>query len=237
MGRWQQRVGRLPASLGRLIAGRAQSEKIRKFGQLMGYPLPAYFLSRQVFSREQSGALLRDACRCGFTEWASAAFDPMIADAGPLDPLARISWYELKSYMLSTLLRDTDQMSMAHSLEVRVPLIDHRVVELLLRLPGRFKKDARTPKPLLVHAAGQGLPEACVHRPKQGFVLPFEAWFKGCMRQEVQAFCLGGGSEVFDPAGLAALWRQYEAGQVIWSRIWGLFVLNHWLKCQRITVR
>jgi asparagine synthase (glutamine-hydrolysing) len=202
---------------------------MRKFGQLMGYPLPAYFLSRRVFSPEQASALLNKACRLESKAWQQESFSRIINDFQQLSDLDQISTYEMSTYMLSTLLRDTDQMSMAHSLEVRVPLIDHRVVETMLAIPCKWKRDLRTPKPLLVHAAGRGLPNSCVYRPKQGFVLPFESWFKGCMKDEVEGFCKGGGSEVFEYGGLSSLLKQFELGHINWSRIWGLFVLNRWL--------
>ncbi len=75
--------------------------------------------------------------------------------------------------MLSTLLRDTDQMSMAHALEIRVPLIDHKLVEFLFTLPGSLKVDKNFPKPLLTKALGNDIPKECIFRPKQGFELPF----------------------------------------------------------------
>lgn len=230
MLRWQKRIGRFPGSLGKLIAKRAGSEKLRKFGQMMGYPLPAYFLSRQVFSPVQSAALLHADYYRSYQEWSFEAFERVINDAEKLDAVDQVSLYEMNTYMLSTLLRDTDQMSMAHSLEVRVPLIDHRVVEKMLAVPSHWKKDAHTPKPILVNAAGKGLPDACVYRPKKGFVLPFEVWFKGVMRKDVEGFCQDGGADIFDKRGLQNLWCQYQSGKIAWSRIWGLFVLNHWLQ-------
>lgn len=236
MMRWQKLVGRLPAAAGAAIARRASSERVRKFGQLMGYPLPAYFLSRRVFSPDQTADLLTAECGVEPGAWEREAFGRLLEDASGLSPVDQVSLYEMGSYMLSTLLRDTDQMSMAHSLEVRVPLIDHLVVETMLAVPERWKRDEQVPKPLLVHAAGEGLPASCVHRPKQGFVLPFESWFKGCMKANVEDFCRGGGCAVFNPAGLRALWRQYELGQVTWSRIWGLYVLNHWLAENKVSV-
>ena len=227
---WQKWVGRLPRFLGEQVADRARSEKVRKFGQLMGFPLPAYFLSRQVFSPSQSERLLQSGFCCGPEEWRRGALEQTVEAAKGLDAIDQISFYEMRSYMLSTLLRDTDQMSMAHSLEVRVPLIDHQVVDKMLAVPSQWKKEGASPKSFLVNAAGTGLPATCVHRPKQGFVLPFEAWFKGTMQNDIETFCHNGGSLIFDVQGLRDLWQQYQLGQITWSRIWGLFVLNHWLQ-------
>ena len=88
--------------------------------------------------------------------------------------------------MLNTLLRDSDFMSMAHGLEVRVPLIDHRLARRVLALPGSWKLDSGTPKPLLVKALGGQLPEKIVHRQKRGFTLPFEHWLRDALRPVVE---------------------------------------------------
>ncbi len=88
--------------------------------------------------------------------------------------------------MLNTLLRDSDFMSMAHGLEVRVPLIDHQLARRVLALPGSWKLDAATPKPLLVRALRGELPDKIVHRPKRGFTLPFEHWLRDALRPVVE---------------------------------------------------
>ena len=73
--------------------------------------------------------------------------------AQSLDPVNRVSYLEARCYMLNTLLRDSDFMSMAHGLEVRVPLIDHQLARRVLALPGSWKLDSGTPKPLLGQSA------------------------------------------------------------------------------------
>ncbi len=99
-----------------------------------------------------------------------------------LDPVNRVSYLEARCYMLNTLLRDSDFMSMAHGLEVRVPFIDHQLARALFAVPGSRKLDARTPKALLVRALGGQLPDEIVHRPKRGFTLPFEHWLRDALR-------------------------------------------------------
>ena len=98
--------------------------------------------------------------------------------------LSQVSVLEISTYMQNVLLRDTDQMSMAHALEVRVPFLDHELVEFVLTVPDDIKNSA-TPKGLLVEALGDLLPEEIVNRPKMGFTLPYEQW----MRQELREFC------------------------------------------------
>src|SRR6185437_1639309 len=102
------------------------------------------------------------------------------------DVVNTISRLELNGYMTNTLLRDTDAMSMAHSLEVRVPFVDTKVVDYVLSLPGEWKAPSRVgPKPLLADAVADLLPREFLNRPKMGFTLPFEKWLQGCLRAEV----------------------------------------------------
>src|SRR5204863_5580099 len=83
-----------------------------------------------------------------------------------LETLSLISYAEGRTYMHDVLLRDTDQMSMAHALEVRVPLLDHKLVEYLMGLPDESKVSNGTPKRLLVESLDGLLPDPIVHRPK-----------------------------------------------------------------------
>ena len=148
--------------------------------------------------------------------------------------LSRVSYAEARTYMHDVLLRDTDQMSMAHALEVRVPLVDHTVAEFVLGLDDDQKRPGDTPKRLLVEALGGALPAAIVHRPKQGFTLPFDPWMRGAMR----GFCeerLGprglAGRGFVNPVQLQRLWTAFLAGErtVTWSRLWMLIALDSWL--------
>ena len=95
------------------------------------------------------------------------------------DDFARISWAELTGYMRHMLLRDSDQMSMAVSLELRVPFLDHELVEYSLGLPAAEKKRYGGTKGLLVQACRDLLPPAVYERPKTGFALPMQKWMSG----------------------------------------------------------
>ena len=95
------------------------------------------------------------------------------------DDFARISWAELTGYMRRMLLRDADQMSMAVSLELRVPFLDHELVEYVLRTSRGGEETSRGPKGLLIEACRDLLPPSFIDRPKRGFVLPMRAWMLG----------------------------------------------------------
>jgi asparagine synthase (glutamine-hydrolysing) len=209
------------------------SEAVRKLGELLTTPRHPYFVTRRFFNEFQIRRLLcKDAMRS--SNWETEALMPLEDEAAGYDPISRASAFELQTYMRSTLLRDTDQMSMSHALEVRVPLIDHKLVELIFSLPGRCRIVAGQPKSLLTLPLQDMLPDECVHRRKMGFELPFKEWFAGSLHARMQdAFCAETSEEStwpFDPSALKMLWRQFQEGRVNWSRVWGVFVLLRWLK-------
>jgi asparagine synthase (glutamine-hydrolysing) len=155
------------------------------------------------------------------------------------DVVNAISRLELSGYMSNTLLRDTDAMSMAHSLEVRVPFVDTKLVDFVLSLPGRWKLDHR-PKPLLADALADLLPRDFLARPKMGFTLPFEKWLQTDLRTEV-ASVLEDTSALSLPALHAStvqkLWRDFlqKPRAVGWSRPWSLYVLAKWCDINHVT--
>jgi len=135
--------------------------------------------------------------------------------------------------MVSTLLRDTDAMSMAHSLEVRVPFLDHSLVESVARLPESAKRNGKTPKSLLVGALQGLLPDEVVHQRKRTFTLPWEHWLRGVLRQEIASELTSLApslEQVLDGAAVQRVWSDFLEGRTRWSRVWSLFVLNRWVK-------
>lgn len=92
------------------------------------------------------------------------------------DNIRRASYCEARGYLAHTLLRDADAMSMAHSLELRVPFLDHRLAEFGYRLPGVFKNHCKTGKRILRDIMGPILPAEITARAKIGFNLPIQVW-------------------------------------------------------------
>jgi asparagine synthase (glutamine-hydrolysing) len=140
-------------------------------------------------------------------ELAAATADP--------DPVNQVSRLELTAYMRDMLLRDSDAFSMAAPIELRVPLLDHKLVEQVVRLPGRWKRPDPRPKPLLIDAVGPRLPEVIRRLPKKGFSFPWPAWLAGPLRAKVGAAV--GDRDVwaglgFDPAAVARVWDRFTAG-------------------------
>jgi asparagine synthase (glutamine-hydrolysing) len=132
--------------------------------------------------------------------------------------------------MTNTLLRDSDSMSMAHGLELRVPFLDRALVEACFRIPGAKKLEGKAPKSLLLSSLGVELPPEIVNRPKRGFTLPFERWLRREMRPVVERALV---DAKFDHAGFSSdavrsVWNRFLAGETSWSRPWSLFVLQRW---------
>ncbi len=195
-----------------------------------------YFLARMLFTPELQNELLRTAnIDCDAFSCAERPLTKAVCRAQSLDPVNRVSYLEARCYMLNTLLRDADCMSMAHGLEVRVPLIDHQLVRRVLALPGSWKLDKRTPKPLLVHALRGELPDEIIHRPKRGFTMPFEHWLRDALRPVVEGSLrkIGDGAlgTLISERAACRVWEEFLAGRTSWSRPWSLYVLQRW--CQQ----
>ncbi len=190
-----------------------------------------YFFTRLLFPPQVVFAGQRAAL------WRSQPSSGWLSDsarqAASLDRFTAVSWLELRSYLLNTLLRDTDAMSMRHSLEVRVPFLDTPLVEYVLSLPRSAKLNNSRPKALLVQALGDLLPEEVVEHPKRTFTFPWERWLRAELGQRVSA-----GLKEWSPAlqphvsreFALAVWDAFLRGRVTWSRPLSLYVLNEWAK-------
>jgi asparagine synthase (glutamine-hydrolysing) len=193
-----------------------------------GFAQP-YFLTRALFLPEQIAALIeRDAVRAiDYGPWAARVRETVKRAEG-LDPVNRVSYLEFKTYIANTLLRDADVMSMAHSLEIREPLLDHRLLEDVMRVPGAAKLKSGTLKPLLVSSLPESLPAGVTRGGKRGFTLPFEDWLPGRLRPQVEETLAHPPREldgVVDPEAARAVWRSFLAGGCSWTRPWSLYVL------------
>jgi asparagine synthase (glutamine-hydrolysing) len=199
----------------------------------------AYFAVRGLFTPVQTQALLtRNATETlqapGSTlaEWQRSVL-AHLRFAQNYDCVGEVSWLEMTQYMRSTLLRDTDAMSMAHSLEVRVPFVDHMLVERVLPVKGQLKMNGRVPKALLAHAVHGLLPPAVTTGKKRTFTLPLERWLRhewaDVMDQALSqlpdqlSYCL-------DQTAVRRVWAQFRREQTSWSRPWSLFVLAQWTR-------
>ena len=196
-------------------------------------------LRRQLFSWRQRATLLDGNIggdSFGAAERLELGSRRRLGGGGGGGVLNQASALELGGYLPNTLLRDTDMMSMAHGLEVRVPLLDHLLVERMMELPGDFKLGRRRLHPwlsakwLLVEAAGD-LPPRVVRRRKKGFELPFDRWLRGTLRPMGEDLLrLSALQGVLNQKAAGMIWEDFQARRATWSRAWALLVLAHWIR-------
>jgi len=216
--RWRRRLkgfGLARRCLARLVrtAGGRSAVKVAEALGRNPSPLQIYFLRRELFLPSERRELFPLPEGCDYLSGMSTTtMKNLTADARGLDLVNQVSLFELSAFMRNMLLRDADVFSMAHGLELRVPLLDHQLVEQAVQMPGVCKQPDPRPKPLLLDAAGPRLPNVVHRHPKRGFTFPWGAWLRGPMKNRADRAlrnhdawtCLG-----INPTGPLALWKRF----------------------------
>lgn len=200
-----------------------------------------YFYARALFPPGQLEKLVEPRFRPSTVGADGVTLEPTwlgwldraASEARKQEPLAATAWLEMRCYMASTLLRDTDSVSMARSLEVRVPLLDTPLVEFVGSLPDTARHRAGTQKALLVESLSDVLPKEILGERKRTFTLPWEEWLRGPLRPRLDASF----ADIAPPLapylnaqGVSAVWSSFLDGNTSWSRPWALYVLNEWCR-------
>ncbi len=238
MARWLPSPvrGFIAGVLARTSIGGASPDASRKALAAVRWPnaLPhPYFFTRLLFAPESIASALSEK----FATWKNSLSWRHLSDSAArtrsMDTFTAVSWLELRSYMLNTLLRDTDSMSMCHSLEVRVPFLDAPLVDYVLSLPEKAKRPTLRPKSLLIAALGDLFPEEILTQRKRTFTFPWENWLRGALGKRVAAGVADWSPALEPHLGrefAQRMWNDYLAGRTTWSRPWSLYVLNEWVK-------
>lgn len=180
---------------GRLLGG-SRGYRMRRIGERLRMPFPASYLSGVALTRaDVAGSLLGEALRGDHWSGIGAPHDDLLAQT----PLDRIVAIDFASYLPDDILVKLDRMAMANSLEGRVPLLDHRLVEFAVRLPPSLRVRDGRGKHLLRRVAERWLPADVLSKPKQGFAIPLDAWFRGALRELAEDLV---GSRAFAERGL-----------------------------------
>jgi asparagine synthase (glutamine-hydrolysing) len=162
------------------------------FESLARDQVEAYLHSVSIFRAPMRLRLFSQKLRADLQGYhVDEVFRRHAARAGTDDPLALIQYLDLKTYLIGDINTKVDRASMAHSLEVREPLMDHELVEWLATLPSSLKIQGNEGKVLLKKAMEPHLPHEILYRPKMGFAVPLERWFRGPLRQRVRDAILG----------------------------------------------
>ena len=148
------------------------------------------------------------------------------------DPLSRIQYVDIKTYLVDDILTKVDRASMAHSLEVRVPLLDHRFMEVAAAIPSEYKVRRGEGKYIFKRALRGLVPDEVLDRPKMGFSIPIDRWFRGELRPVVEARLLTPDAFVgtlFERAPLRRWWDEHQRGVRDHSyTLWALLMLESW---------
>lgn len=216
-----------------LIPGKL-SNKQSRIRQILRIPAPdieyIYPLLRQLIIPELVNEIT--TLNAGHETALSQTLKKYSSQLHELPVLSQVSAAEYLGYTQHTLLKDTDQMSMAVALEVREPFFDTDLVQYVLGIPDQYKQPVY-PKSLLVEAVKPLLPDEIVFRKKQGFVFPWKKW----MRKELKSFCSAylnrlGQRTVINRKSLINYWEQFLKGDdsIRWMDIWVFVVLEYWLE-------
>ena len=190
-------------------------------------PAAAHVYWNGTFTGDEKRALIRPS-----SPGTLAGLLQRLAERG--DNLAAYTWFDQGCYLPDDILVKVDRMSMAHSIEVRPPLLDHRIVEFAATLPAHFKIRGSRQKAILKDLMKGKLPPAILRRKKIGFDIPAHHWLRGPLRQLMQDTLASGASahpEVFQPAAVEACVRRHlERRANLGYHLWGLMILFLWMK-------
>ncbi|MCL6556219.1 MAG: amidotransferase 1, exosortase A system-associated [Burkholderiales bacterium] len=157
------------------------------------------------------------------------------ASAPKEDPVSRVQYLDMKTYLVGDINTKVDRASMAHALEVREPLMDHVLMEWVSGLPREFKLHGREGKYLLKKAMEPYLPAEVLYRPKMGFSVPLASWFRGPLRERVRQAVLGerlADTGWFDQGFLREMVKAHESGRRDYSApLWSLLMFEAFLRC------
>ena len=132
------------------------------------------------------------------------------------DSVSQVQYLDMKTYLVGDILTKVDRASMAHALEVREPLLDHKLMEWWSGLPPSFKLHGREGKYIFKKALEPYLPNEVLYRPKMGFSVPLAAWFRGPLRERVREAVLGPtlkDTGIFNQVFLKELVEQHQSGR------------------------
>ena len=184
-----------------------------------------YFHGVSVMNDAMRGRLFSERFRRELQGYRAIEVMRGHARHAPDHPLSRVQYLDMKTYLVGDILTKVDRASMAHALEVREPLLDHKLMEWWSGLPPGMKLHGRESKYIFKKALEPYLPHDVLYRPKMGFSVPLAAWFRGPLRERVREAVLGdtlAATGIFNQAFLRKLVEKHQSGQrdhsaVLWS--------------------
>jgi len=205
------------------------------FQSMARNPVEGYFHNFSILIDEQREQLFSDSFKKELQGYkASEVFHHYAAKAPTDDPLSVVQYIDMKTYLTGDILTKVDRASMAHSLEVRVPLLDHKFVEWVSGLPSHLKLKGQQGKAIFKSSLEPHLSNNILYRDKMGFAVPLAQWFRGPLKEKLRTSLLDGGlseTGMFNNKYLEQLFNQHQSGQRDNSAsLWSLLMFNESLK-------
>ncbi len=199
-------------------------------------PAERYAAWLVLFTPEMQAELLRPeiyAQVAGYDPaWPYAQHYQRLNGTSAADHLNRLMFVDLKTHLVDAYMEKTDKATMACSLEARLPFLDHRLVELAFQIPSRFKIKGWSTKRILKRAVRQLIPAEVLERPKHGFAVPTDPWFRGALQSFAFEVLLDGPAQrrgYFNMAVIERMWREHTEGRHVWdSHLWLLLNFELW---------
>ncbi len=211
------------------------AQQVRGFGRRLMEPEHVRFLGLAAhIPHADRLALYGPAMRARFLEDPVARrFAKLYARSTASDPINRLLDLDIQTYLTDDILTKVDVASMAHSLEVRCPLVDQDLMVFAASLPGDVKLRRLTTKLILREVAKPLLPERILKRPKQGFGLPVDRWMREELAEMSRDVLLDRSARdrgIFEPAAIERLLEQHQRGEPRGDQIWALMMLELWYR-------
>ena len=211
------------------------AQQVRDYGRRLMEPEHVRFLGLAAhIPHEDRVALYSEPMRQRFAEdLVARRFGELYAASTASDPVNRLLDLDIQTYLTDDILTKVDIASMAHSLEVRCPLVDQELMAFAASLPGSMKLRGLTTKLILREVAKPLLPEKILRRRKQGFGLPVDRWMRDDLAPLSRDVLLDQTARergIFDPASIETLLLQHQRGEPRGDQIWALMMLELWYR-------
>jgi asparagine synthase (glutamine-hydrolysing) len=220
LGRWYPALAWAP----RVFRGKATLQSLSRS------PLEGYFNSLSIFRPDEKPHLLSGDFAAGLRGYDSIdVFRQHYERADTDDPLTKIQYVDIKTYLPDDILAKVDRASMAVSLEVRAPLLDHQLMELIATIPSELKLRGRTGKYIFKKAMSPTLTDETLYRSKQGFAVPLARWFRKDLKEMAYEAIVTAKDGILDQNYLKKIWEQHQKGYYDRSaHLWSVLMFRKW---------
>ena len=205
------------------------------FQSLSRSPLEGYFNSVSIFRPGEKPSLFSSDFKRKLQGYDSISVVQKYYDRADTDDLlSRIQYVDIKTYLTDDILAKVDRASMAVSLEVRAPLLDHQLMEEVARIPPSLKLRGRCGKYIFKKAVEPMLPQGVLDRKKQGFAIPLDRWFRKDLRDMAQEALFGSDDGILNMSFLKRVWDEHQKGTYNRSaHLWAVLMYRKWKEAFR----